>query len=166
MSPQEKLSYLEETNQHVFHGSPDGTIKILEPRQSSHIPDISKPDEIILDGKPAVAATPHAELATFRAIINGKNIPIKHNSGFGTTGGKTHFRVSSAEVLEHAKGKKGYVYVFDRKDFKPYDRERSENPREGAMEWRAHTSVKPLEVIEVSSDDLPPTDKIEIGDKE
>lgn len=166
MSPQEKLFHLEATNEHVFHGSPDGNIETLEPRQSTHIPDLDKPEERILDGEPSVAATPHAELATFRAIINRKNIPIKHTSGFGTTDSKTHFRVSSPEVLEHAKGKKGYVYVFDKKDFKPYDRERPENPRDGAMEWRAYTSVKPIEVVEVSSDDLPHTDKIEIGNKE
>jgi hypothetical protein len=81
MNPQEKLSQLEATNEHLFHGSPDGTIEVLEPRQSTHIPDLNNPDESILDGQPAVAATPYAELATFRAIINGKNVPIKHTSG-------------------------------------------------------------------------------------
>ena len=166
MNPHEQLQQLEETNQHVFHGSPDGDIEILEPRQGTHIPDATKPKETILDGEPAVSATPHAELATFRAIINRKNIPISHSSGFGTTDGRKHFRVSSPEVLEHAKDKKGYVYVFDKKDFKPYDREQPENPREGAMEWRAYTPVKPVDVIEVSSNDLPHIDRIEVGGEE
>lgn len=166
MNPQEKLSQLEATNQHLFHGSPNGTIETLEPRQSTHIPDLSKPDQSILDGQPAVAATPHAEIATFRAIINSKNIPIQHNSGFGVTDGKKSFRVSSSEVLKHAQGKKGYVYIFNKKDFKPYDRENPDNSRDGAMEWRSYTSIKPVDVVEVSSDDLPHVDRIRIGDEE
>lgn len=166
MNPKEKLSQLEATDEHLFHGSPNGNIEILEPRQSTHIPDLTNPDESILDGQPAVAATPYAELATFRAIINGKNVPIKHTSGFGITDREKSFRVSSPEVLEHAKDKKGYVYVFDKKDFKPYDRDNPDNPRDGVMEWRSHTPVRPIDKIEVSSDDLPHVDRIQIGNEE
>ncbi len=157
----EKLSQLEESGQYVFHGSPNGEIEVLEPRQGTHIPDLSKPTEVILDGRPAVSATPYADLATFRAIINGANIPIDHTSGFGVTDGKKHFRVSSEDVLTHAKDKKGYVYVFDKDKFEPYDR--NGEPKLDNMEWRSYQSVKPKEVIEVTQEDLPDLEDIKIG---
>ena len=33
-------------------------------------------------------------------------------------------------------------------------------PVEGSMEWRCYESVAPMEVVEVTSDDLPPREKI------
>lgn len=164
MSSKEKLLQLEEAGLHVFHGSPDGDIEVLEPRQGHHVPDLTKPAEALPDGEPAVAATPHSELATFRAIINRKNVPFSHNSSFGITDGEKTFRVSSQEVLDAAKGKKGYVYVFDKKDFKPYDRKGQ--PRPDSMEWRSHTSVKSLDVVEVTSDDLPNEERIKVGEEQ
>lgn len=162
----EKLALLEESGEHVFHGSADGTIEELEPRQGRHIPNLEKPEQFMLDGRPAVSATPHAKLATFRALINSTNIPIDHNSGFGIEGEKETYRVSSEEVLEHTKGKSGYVYVFNKNSFKPYTRGRSEeNARPDSMEWRSYTPVKPLEVIEVTDKDLPNRDEIEVGDR-
>lgn len=158
----EKLLNLESQRKYVFHGSPSGNIESLEPRQGTHIPDLTKPTESILDGRPAVSATPFVELAVFRAIINDKTIPINHSSGFGITNGEKHFSVSSVDVLEHAKGKSGYVYVFDKKDFEPYDRE--DEPKTDNMEWRAYTGVKPVDIIEVTFDDLPFPNRIEVGE--
>ena len=159
----EKLALLQETNQYVFHGSPDGTIEVLEPKQSTYLPEASKPAESIPDGKPAISATPYADLATFRAIINNQNIPLKeYASGFGIDGdGKRTFQVSTEEVLEYVKGKKGYVYVFDKNKFEPYSRDG--RPRSIYMEWRAYEPIKPVEVIEVTDEDLPEKEKIEIG---
>jgi hypothetical protein len=158
----EKLMELEKSGNHVFHGSPTGDMEILEPRQGRHVVDTKNPESQILDGRPAVSATPHAELAIFRAIINGKNVPFSHNSGFGTRNGEKEFRVSSKEVLDAVKGSKGHVYVFDKKEFEPYDRDRK--PAEDTMEWRSYTPVKPIEVVEVTSDDLPHADRIKIGE--
>lgn len=73
MSSLEKLTQLQETGNHVFHGSPDGNIEVLEPRQAIHYPNLPKSAEYILDGDPAVSATPYADIATFRALINRKN---------------------------------------------------------------------------------------------
>ncbi len=110
----ERLNELEATGEYVFHGSPNGEIEILEPRQSTRVSDPSKPSESIADGNPAVSATPYADLATFRAIINKQNIPLEEfSSGFGIDNAeKRTFQVSSAEVLDHVKDKKGYVYVL------------------------------------------------------
>lgn len=158
--PIEKLTQLEQEGKHVFHGSPHRDIEVLEPRQGRHVPDWSKPSETILDGNPAVSATPYAEIAAFRAIINGENIPINHTSGFGIRDGKADFRISSKEVLEHAKDKKGFVYVFDKNEFEPYKRDQVATT--DAMEWRSYKTVKPVEVVEVTFDDLPSIDKIKV----
>lgn len=168
MSNREKLFELEASGNHVFHGSDNGNIETMEPRQGTHVVDTSNPEESsILDGNPAVAATPHAELAIFRAIINGRNIPFPHVTGFGTTkNGEKHFSISDEKILEAVKDKKGYVYVFDKKDFKPYDRNIPENPRPQSMEWRSDQPVKPLDVIEVTSDDLPSRDRIKVRSSE
>lgn len=165
--PKEKLLSLEKTGNYVFHGSPNGAIKSLEPRQGTHITDLKNPKESsILDGKPAVSATPFGDLAIFRAIINSENIDLNDwNSGFGITNGTTRsFRVSSSEVLDQAQGKKGYVYVFDRNKFEPYDRDG--HARQESMEWRSYTSVQPIEVIEVTSDDLPDKKDIAVGSRQ
>jgi hypothetical protein len=53
------------------------------------------------------------------------------------------------------------VYVFDKKDFEPYNRDGKVT--EKSMEWRAYKSVKPIEKIEVNFDDLPKRSKIDIG---
>ncbi len=163
MSPKERLLQLENEGGYVFHGSPEGDLKVLSPRQGKHVPDLNKPTESILDGKPAVSATPYAELAIFRAIINRKNVSFGHTSGFGTSeDGEKHFSVSSKEVLEVVKEKKGFVYVFDKKEFEPYNRDGVTNNK--SMEWRSYAASTPIEIIEVSSNDLPPKNKIKIND--
>ena len=163
MSGMEKLRALESTGNHVFHGSPDGTIKILEPRQGRHTENIHKPKNIMLDGDPAVSATPYAELAAFRAIINDKNVPFNHVSGFGVTDGIPEFRVSHQEVLTEVKGKSGHVYVFNKDEFKPYNRNGAAD--DNSMEWRSYVPVTPTEVVHVTSEDLPTADRISITTK-
>jgi hypothetical protein len=156
----DKLRQLEATGKHVFHGSPNGEIERMEPRQGHHVPDHAKPGETIKDGNPAISATPYAELAAFRAIINGKNVPFPHTSGFGVRNGKTEFRVSHDEVLDAVQGKKGYVYVFDKDKFVPYDRE-SDQSSEDCMEWRSYEPIRPLDVVEVDSSVLPERERID-----
>ena len=118
-----RLLAFELTNQYVFHGSPRGDLEALEPRQGTHVTDLDSPSESsILDGRPAVSATPYADFAIFRAVINGTNVPFDHFGGFGVTDGELEFHVSSEKVLDAAIGKKGYVYVLGREHFVPYRR--------------------------------------------
>lgn len=152
MSNKEKLLQLEKEGKYLFHGSPLGSIKYLEPRQARHIPDISKPDETILDGSPAVCATPYAEFAIFMSIINRNNTQFDFNSGFGINNNTKYFRVSSKEVLDSVKDKTGFVYVFNRDEFEPYSREGVTT--EDSMEWRSCKEVSPVDVIEVQYSDL------------
>ncbi len=159
-SGKEILKELETEGKYLFHGSPNGEIKVFEPRQSLHVPDTSKVTETIPDGNPGVSASPYPELAIFRAIINGKNVEIDHTNGFGSTGPTLQYNVSSKEVLERAKGKNGYVYVFNRSDFTPYSRLGEAN--EQSMEWRSYKEVEPIQVVEVKYDDMPDESEIEI----
>lgn len=158
--PKNKLIELESEGKYVFHGSGIPDLEYLEPKQGRHVPDMNKKEEFILDGEPAVSATPYVDFAIFRALINRVNIDYHFNSGFGFKERKKEFRVSSREVLETIKNKKGFVYVFDRKDFSPYSRDGVAKPEN--MEWRSYTKVKPLQVLEVSFADLPDADLIEI----
>ena len=47
-----------------------------------------------------------------------------------------------------AKDAKGYVYVMLKGDFEVFEG--------GSMEVRAHSNIKPIRVVEVFFDDLPP----------
>ncbi|MBP6974997.1 MAG: hypothetical protein KBB54_03595 [Candidatus Pacebacteria bacterium] len=164
----EKLAQLEETGEYVFHGSSEGTIEELEPRQSNHIPDLNDPTKSIPDGRPAVSTTPHAELAIFRAIVNKKNVDLQEwHSGFGVRDGAKEFRVSSPEVLDQVKDKEGFVYVFNKSKFKPYTRGKAEDEgRPESMEWRAYEKVKPVEVVKVTDKDLPDRNDIHVRNNE
>ncbi len=145
------LNGLEKTGQYVFHGSPDGDIDILTPRQAHHVPDISKPSEKIEDGLPSVSATPYADFAVFRALVNKKNLP-GGLSGFGFKDKVKEFRLSNKKQVELLSDKVGYVYVFNKSDFEPYSR--SGVKQETYMEWRAYSEVKPIEVVNVTFKDL------------
>lgn len=146
--------HLEETNEHVFHGSPIMNIQIFEIHQSTQLEDDK---QTTLDGNPAISATPYVDIAIFRAIINRANILTEdYESEFGINGlGKKEFAVSSQAVIDEAKDKKGFVYVFDKKDFNPYSRNGRTEGLEQSMEWRTYQSIKPIEVIEVAFNDLP-----------
>lgn len=145
------LNYLEKTGKYVFHGSPFGGIDTLVPKQGRHFPNPKDSEEFILDGDPAVSATPYAEFAIFRALINKNNTP-NVRSGFGFNNKEKEFRVSNQKVLDDIKDKKGFVYVFDKNHFEPYSR--NGKAHEGNMEWRAYKEVKPKEITEVQYDDL------------
>lgn len=149
----DKLTEMEKTGEYVFHGSPYGDIKTLEPKQARHFPNPENLEEFILDGDPAVSATPYVDFAIFRALINRENVIFSFRSGFGFDQNKQkEFRVSNQKVLDYIKDKKGFVYVFDKNHFEPYSR--SGKAHEGSMEWRAYKEVKPKEIIEVQYDDL------------
>jgi len=139
-----ELEQLEETGKYVFHGSPHSDITHFELRQGNH--------NGMPDGNPAVSATPYVEFAVFRAIINTTNISIPFSSRFGFQDGKREFIVSSQEVLDQIQNKKGFVYVFDKKDFVPYSRDGIAYSNN--MEWRSYKTISPISVIEVTVDDL------------
>ena len=145
-----RLIELEEGNKYVFHGSPEGGLEKLSPRQAKNYKD---KDNFYLDGEPAVCATPYIDVAIFMAIINSKNIKISNFSGFGRGKKGFNFRISSKEALDQTKDKFGFVYVFSKNNFTSFSRENDSNDKD--LEWRCYKEIEPIEVIKVFYDDLP-----------
>jgi hypothetical protein len=143
LSPREKLLSFEKEGKFVFHGSSD-SIEILEPKQPLIFNKQSKAKE--KHGEPCVAATPHADIAIFRAIVNPRNFSEKgYASSFGVNKNNTIRLCATKQVLENIKDKRGFVYVLDISLFKRFS----------GMEWRSNQAIKPNEVILVTADDLP-----------
>lgn len=141
-SSKEKLLELEKTGKYVFHGS-FYELEQLDSRQGYNFDE--KLGKMIEDGEPAVSASPYAGIAIFRAIVNNENAPKNHKSEFGYSNDKLSFGASKETLSQIDRNKKGFVYVLDRNDFIIIP----------GMFWRSDHAVKPIEVIEVSFDDLP-----------
>lgn len=137
----ERLLSLEKEGKYVFHGSPDA-ITILEPRQAFNRSE--KTGNMEKDGEPAVFATPYADVAIFRALINAKGVSGESTSQFGIDDDELHFSATK-NLLEAARGKIGKVYVLDKQKFQDFD----------GMQCRSSETNEPIEVIEVTIDDLP-----------
>ena len=151
-SLREKLLSLEEEGKFVFHGSSD-VIKKLEPRQPYISNKETKKQE--KHGEPCVAATSHADIAIFRAIVNNKNFSkITHASRFWINKNNLPQFATTKKVLENVKDKKGFVYVLDKSLFNQFS----------GMEWRINKDIEPIEVISVTNKDLPPN--IQLIDKD
>lgn len=148
-----RLRTLEAESKYLFHGS-GSKIDTLEPRQAYNDP--RNPDEEkIADDKPAVFASPIADIAIFMAVINGNNAPAGARSGVSFhSGGSYEFRVTTKTMDQIGDDAAGYVYVFDRGEFIP------RSPEE--EEWLSYKTVVPVEVVKVSKKDLP--EKIAVKD--
>ena len=141
-SEREKLTSLEKEGKWLFHGSAVKT-DALEAKQPYNRDE--KTGKMEKHGEPSIAASQFAEIAIFMAIVNPQNAGADCKSGVGINEeGKIEF-LASRETLEAVKGKKGYVYVLSKSNFKPFS----------DMEWRADTEIKPEEVVEVAFEDLP-----------
>lgn len=131
------LKELEATGQYVFHGSPASSVEVLEPRQ----PKNWIGGQAVDHGEKSVAATPFADLAIFRALVQ------QDYTSFGMTDDGPYC-AASRKALEFAKNDVGHVYVLPRQNFVPFE--------DGPMEWRTHEAIKPLRVVAVRFEDLPP----------
>lgn len=131
-----RLLDLEKAGNVVFHGSLN-QIDELEPRQAYN--NGKK------DGKPAIFATPFADIAIFRALINGDNLNEESSNRFGMKDDDKIYFEATANLIKNAKKLNGKIYVFDKKSFGELE----------GTQCRSHQSMTPLEVIEVTADDLP-----------
>lgn len=136
------LHELERTGEYVFHGSPNGAIVELEPKQGTKTVDgIEQEDGL----PPGIATTPFADLAIFRALTRD---PYGH-TGFGLNDDGTPFMEASQSVLDAVKGQTAHVYVFPKSQFMPAHGDEKE------MEWRSQVNQKPVHVVQVTDRDLP-----------
>lgn len=137
MSMRSKLFEYESSGSYVFHGSPNGAITLLEPRQST---SFGRPD-----GEPSISASSHIEPAIFMAIIsriNGGAMGIRptEKNPFGM--------VISESTWTKAKNEnwQGYVYVLEKVHFTQKDTE--------SWEWRSTQQVHPVDMISISHNDI------------
>ncbi|MFH1098567.1 MAG: hypothetical protein V1723_01400 [Candidatus Uhrbacteria bacterium] len=137
----EKLLALEGEGTFVFHGSPDA-VNALQPRQAYNYN--KETGQMEKDGAPAVFATPHADVAIFRALINTKGVTGESESSFGIKEGRLHFS-ATRNLLDQTSGKTGKIYVLDKRKFKDLE----------GMQCRSEEPIAPIEVIEVTTEDLP-----------
>ena len=139
MIPRDKLKNLEIQGGCLFHGT-GVIIEKFEPRQSHTIIN-SVP---ILDGEPAIFASPFTEYAIFMALVNEENCPLGYRSGCAYENGILQFTATKETLEQLTDESKGYVYVFDKAKFT----ERS------ASEWVSHGELMPLTVVEVTRSDF------------
>jgi len=138
-----RLRELEQEDKWVFHGSGD-KIDTLEPRQAYNYPANSGGEQIP-DDKPAVFASPNADIAIFMSIFNRNNASRGFRCGYDAQGdGSFKFRTTKY-TMDQIHDAKGYVYVFDKTKF----------ISRSSSEVLSYESVVPAEVIVVSEKDLP-----------
>ena len=139
----EHLVALEKDGKYLFHGSMH-KLSFLEPRQPYTF-DKEK-DEMVEDGKPSVACTQFAELAIFRALANRNRVDGYSRNTFSFQEGKLHLLATSSLIAAAIDLKlKGYVYVFLKEGSEIYR----------SFEYRFYQLMNPVEVIEVSGEDMP-----------
>jgi hypothetical protein len=136
-----RLLDLEKEGKYVFHGSLEN-IKSLEPRQAYSFGK--------KDSAPSVFATPFAEVAIFRALINEKALREDSESEFGMDEkDRLHFSATQ-NLLDRAKKSTGKVYVLDKSKFEEFK----------GVQCRSEESVEPIEALEVKAQDLPENIKV------
>lgn len=136
-----KLLAMEKEGKFVFHGSTE-IVGVLEPNQATN--NNEETGVVEKDGEPAVFATPYADVAIFRALINTKGAAGDSTSRFGIDGKRLHFSATD-NLLEQANNKKGMVYVLNKNQFKNFE----------GTQCRSSNKIIPIEAVEVTAEDLP-----------
>tara|TARA_B100000745_G_scaffold242943_1_gene165246 strand:- start:15108 stop:15551 length:444 start_codon:yes stop_codon:yes gene_type:complete len=139
MQEKKKLEELEKEGNFIFHGS-GLVVEEFEPRQAHNYVD----GKNIPDDKPAIFASPFADYAIFMALINKVNCPEGFRASSGFENGTLTFRATQDTLNQLSDESKGYVYVFEKKNFK----ERS------GSEWLSYKSQKPVMTISVVRSDF------------
>ncbi|MDB5260488.1 MAG: hypothetical protein JWN37_719 [Candidatus Nomurabacteria bacterium] len=128
---------MEQTDKYVFHGS-GSEIEIFEPQQAyTRVDGVDIPD-----GDPAIFASSKLNYAIFMAIINMKNCP----KGYRSSSDGREFKATAETLKQLTPGANGFVYVFNKSDFK----ERAN----GEEESMRHESIKPLFSYKVTFSDI------------
>lgn len=137
----EKLLLLEKEGKYVFHGS-SKSLGVLEPRQGFDLnKETGKMEE---DGAPAIFATPYADIAIFRALINGNGLSEESFSSFGIDGERLNFSATK-NLIDKSRDCIGKVYVLDKGKFQNFE----------GIQCRSFEPNHPIQVIDVTFDDLP-----------
>lgn len=128
------LQQLERTGKFVFHGSPT-LLTELKPQQQKNYS--AKKKALVHDGRPAICATPFADVATFRSLVR------QGWTSFGTKNGQVMYG-ASALALNRAKTATGWVYILTKQKFH----------KRTSFEMRAYKTLLPLAIIPVTFKDF------------
>lgn len=155
LAGRELLQRLEEEGAHVFHGSPNGSIGVLQPRQGR----TSNPQTGIMenDGPPAVFATPIADVAIFRALFNSVNFSEvygHYSSSFELDENGQLILSATQNLIDAVRDKVGYVYVMENGAFYEGD----------GLECRTESEIVPSQKVRVTLEDL--QSKIRVIDRQ
>ena len=142
------LQNLAKQGTYLFHGSDNEAIKLFKPVQAYTTVGAKQKK----DGRPAIHTTQLLDIAIFMAIFNAKNIPKDLDSMYSTNStGNVKFTISKATMAQLKNSAAGYLYVFNKQDFKPKRTATGINP----FEWTRHETILPLKKFRVSAQDLP-----------
>lgn len=138
-SPERRqLRELESTGSYVFHGT-GANVGELQPQQA--VDTMTGPDD-----EPGIHASQVADYAIFMAVA----APLGHSRSGATVSDESStpimdYRVEKAIMDRLTDDTSGWVYVFNKKDF------RQRRP----VEWISNKPVRPIAKIKVSKRDLP-----------
>lgn len=142
----EILENLEAEGSYLFHGAMNPDLKTLEPRQAYNFIGV----EHIADDKPAVHASPLADVAIFVGMMNEYNCPKGYDTSCGNEGEDIIFAATQVTLDQLNENSRGYVYVVPKDSFTP----------RSIAESISYSSVIPIQVVEVRKSDLPKNIKI------
>ena len=137
------------TRGYLFHGSPNGEIESLEPRQANH--------KGLPDGKPAVCAATDPYRSIFISLLNRGHLTAvpkpAARSGWSRVGDQPTIFSATQNLIDAVQEATGYIYLLDPGDFRWIDLEPDiHGPR---RELRSLRTVDPLHKIEASISDFP-----------
>jgi len=133
------LNTIESNRLQLFHGSGEGDLFLLEPRQAY---SWDKPD-----GTPSVCASVELQPALFMAIIGSRK-----GGGWTTLLGGDQLYYTTETVWDRAVAENwtGFIYTFPREGFRHYK----------GFEWRCEDPVKVEGVYKVDITDLGDTVRV------
>lgn len=137
------------TRGYLFHGSPNGEIESLEPRQANH--------KGLPDGKPAVCAATDPYRSIFISLLNRDHLTVtpkpSARSGWSRVGNQPTVFSATQNLIDLAQIATGYIYLLDPTGFKWIDLE--PDVHGSRRELRSLREVKPLHRIKTSLSDFP-----------
>ncbi len=147
------LKFLTEEKNVLLHGSSNGDIEIVEPRQAN--------DTVKTSGnKKAIYGVVDPVLPIFYAIQDREKIHGFVKSGVSEdveTGELNYSFEIPQKDLETKPWMKGVIYIFDKNQFNP----EKNDDGELSGEWTSERSIKPLAKLEVGPEDFRFLDKVE-----
>jgi hypothetical protein len=127
----------------LFHGSPDPTLEVIEPREAKDIDT-----EASFNNDLAVFGTNRPEIATAFGMIDSAKLPEGTVWRIGQSGNPLKTYIEFPKTLRtYLQTASGYVYVLPSEDF-------TEKEAEDSPQTKSKTAVKPVDKITIKFEDF------------